>query len=248
MIDRSILCVPGHDERKLKRCRDFGAHRVMLDLEDGVPDDQLQAARKLVAEHARAGDIVRIRDATDLPCLVDSGFEGDLMLSKWTWNDGMPSNGRWGLIPCIESPRGVLDARELLDRDLPVVAIAWGAHDFLALAGDTMNRGGAMERHAMAEVALVAAALGVPAIDSPSASLDLEGVLAECEVARGLGFGAKGCMLPAHVAIVNEFMAPKVSQRIERLASSPEDGIMICDGLLSAPPLRAGARRIAGQA
>jgi citrate lyase beta subunit len=35
---KTVLCVPGHDEAKVKKCRQYGADLILFDLEDSVPE------------------------------------------------------------------------------------------------------------------------------------------------------------------------------------------------------------------
>ena len=49
-MDRSYLFAPGHNEKLLSKVFDAGADAVMLDLEDAVPADHKDTARRLVAE------------------------------------------------------------------------------------------------------------------------------------------------------------------------------------------------------
>ena len=42
---RSLLFVPGHDERKLAKALESGADALILDLEDAVPDAEKPRAR-----------------------------------------------------------------------------------------------------------------------------------------------------------------------------------------------------------
>lgn len=61
---RSLLFVPGHDERKLKKALGCGADALILDLEDAVPDSEKVRAREVaaafVAEHRELPLFVRV--------------------------------------------------------------------------------------------------------------------------------------------------------------------------------------------
>eukprot|EP00429_Kryptoperidinium_foliaceum_P011197 CAMPEP_0176002646 /NCGR_PEP_ID=MMETSP0120_2-20121206/756_1 /TAXON_ID=160619 /ORGANISM="Kryptoperidinium foliaceum, Strain CCMP 1326" /LENGTH=351 /DNA_ID=CAMNT_0017335245 /DNA_START=34 /DNA_END=1090 /DNA_ORIENTATION=+ len=50
---RSLLSVPGSDRRKIEKAAGLNADSVVLDLEDGVPFDRKEEARKLVVETLR---------------------------------------------------------------------------------------------------------------------------------------------------------------------------------------------------
>ena len=50
---RSLLFVPGHDERKLAKALESGADALILDLEDAVPDAEKPRARDVTAAFVR---------------------------------------------------------------------------------------------------------------------------------------------------------------------------------------------------
>ena len=43
---RSVLFVPGHEEKKIKKAYTLGADVVVIDLESTVPEDQKENAKK----------------------------------------------------------------------------------------------------------------------------------------------------------------------------------------------------------
>ena len=44
---RSVLFVPGHEEKKIKKAYTLSADLIVLDLESTVPDEQKENAKKL---------------------------------------------------------------------------------------------------------------------------------------------------------------------------------------------------------
>ena len=44
---RSVLFVPGHEEKKIKKAYTLSADLIVLDLESTVPNDQKENAKKL---------------------------------------------------------------------------------------------------------------------------------------------------------------------------------------------------------
>ena len=48
---RSVLFVPGHEEKKIKKAYTLDADLIVLDLESTVPDDQKEQAKKLSLIH-----------------------------------------------------------------------------------------------------------------------------------------------------------------------------------------------------
>ena len=47
---RSVLFVPGHEEKKIKKAYKLNADLIVLDLESTVPDDQKEQAKKIIKE------------------------------------------------------------------------------------------------------------------------------------------------------------------------------------------------------
>ena len=47
---RSVLFVPGHEEKKIKKAYTLNADLIVLDLESTVPDDQKEQAKKIIKE------------------------------------------------------------------------------------------------------------------------------------------------------------------------------------------------------
>ena len=45
---RSVLFVPGHEEKKIKKAYTLDADLVVIDLESTVPDDEKQNARQII--------------------------------------------------------------------------------------------------------------------------------------------------------------------------------------------------------
>ena len=47
---RSVLFVPGHEEKKIKKAYTLSADLIVLDLESTVPDEQKENAKKIITE------------------------------------------------------------------------------------------------------------------------------------------------------------------------------------------------------
>ena len=71
-VNRSYLFAPGHNAKLLHRVFTVGADAVILDLEDGVPEDAKDRAREMVAaaikEHAA---LVRVNPPRTDTCAAD---------------------------------------------------------------------------------------------------------------------------------------------------------------------------------
>ncbi|MEM7426823.1 MAG: CoA ester lyase, partial [Pseudomonadota bacterium] len=102
---RSVLYMPGINERALEKAKSIPADSLILDLEDSVAPDSKEAARALVCERVAAGGygsreiIIRING-------LDSEWgEADLEAAARTGADGI-------LVPKVNSADEILDAAE----------------------------------------------------------------------------------------------------------------------------------------
>lgn len=245
----TVLCVPGHQEAMLVRARERGAGLLLFDLEDAVPEAQKDRARELVVAHATPADAVRVnggpRLRADLAAVRETGA------AVWLPKASDPAQvaaaaldlGR-DLVALVELPRLLVQLAAL--SVVPFVAgLAFGAADFAAAARVPLQ--GPMVEHARLQVALAAAAMGVPAYDSPCVRLERELVLAEALRARELGYGFKGCIHPRQLKWMRELDALEAAERrhaeVLLAAYNPErEAVALVGDQVLAPPIAAALR------
>lgn len=236
---RSLLFVPGNDERKVARALDSEADAVIVDLEDAVPVAEKAAAREQVLEllaHASpsAATMVRI-NAIDTPfgqsdwAAVRESAVGAVVLPKATpaavralAGEGPP------VLAIVETAAGLRTAFELASA--PRVAA-------LALGGADLGLELRLEPRPDGQEILFARSTLV--VDSAAAGLrrpfdvvhldvrDLDGLADEARLARSLGFGGKLCVHPAQVGVVNEVFSPSAEQLdwAERVVDAYEQAV-----------------------
>ncbi|GIX11384.1 CoA ester lyase [Elioraea sp.] len=182
----------------------------------------------------------------------------------------------------IDAALSALEAREgLPDRGIPVMplvteapaamftlgtyagaprlaALTWGGEDLAAALGARSNRlaDGTWDepyRLARALTLFAAGAAGVPAIDTVYADArDLEGLRAECEAARRMGFAGRMAIHPAQVAVIEAAFAPTEEERawaarvVAAFEAEPGAGVIALDGRMVDRPHLVQARRILG--
>ena len=68
MIYRSVLFVPGHEEKKIKKAYTLNADLVVIDLESTVPEDQKENAKKIIKDCSidKKKTYIRINTIKDL--------------------------------------------------------------------------------------------------------------------------------------------------------------------------------------
>ncbi|WP_280341975.1 HpcH/HpaI aldolase/citrate lyase family protein [Nocardia neocaledoniensis] len=107
---RSVLCVPGGDERKISKAMASGADQVVIDLEDAVAPGGKERARALL-------DSVEWRDFAQLPSIA---VRVNAPRSRWCYLDVeavVRSSAPVGsiVLPKVESPGDIDFIERLLD-------------------------------------------------------------------------------------------------------------------------------------
>jgi len=75
---RSVLFVPGHEEKKIKKAYTLDADLVVIDLESTVPDNEKKNARKIIknCNVDKKKTYIRINNNEDLDFVVEEEFIG----------------------------------------------------------------------------------------------------------------------------------------------------------------------------
>ena len=213
---RSWLFAPGHDEKLLSKVFEVGADMVLLDLEDAVPPDIKDRAREMVASVAASKPCwVRVNRARSAECERDlavlAGKVSGLRIPKVesavevAW---VAERAPGIALDCtIESARGVLNAFEIASA--PACSLL--SYGGLDLAADLGSVPGEQETlYARSHLAIAARSAGKP---RPSDGIhpqleDDQGLRAEAEAAKRLGFFGKSAIHPRQVPIIHEVFSP----------------------------------------
>jgi citrate lyase beta subunit len=123
----------------------------------------------------------------------------------------------------IESAAGLLACDAIASADSRVEALIFGPGDFAGSMGMPWENLGAFDNweraypghrwhFAMTQIALVARARGLRAIDGPYADFqDMQGLRDSAMIARGLGYDAKWCIHPAQIDTVADVFTPSAA-------------------------------------
>jgi citrate lyase subunit beta / citryl-CoA lyase len=215
-MDRSYLFAPGHNAKLLTRVFQAGADAVMLDLEDAVPPDAKDTARRLVADVLREHPAwVRVNAARTRACEADLEAVGTAAYGIRIPKAESAEDVTWlaerapgkPLICAIETARGVLAA--------PDIAAAPGVRH-LAMGGVDLARdlnagsGNLQTLYVRSHLAVASRAAGIePPIDSVYARLDdAAGLREQAAFARSLGFFGKSAIHPRQLPVLHEVFTP----------------------------------------
>jgi citrate lyase subunit beta/citryl-CoA lyase len=232
---RSVLFVPGHSERMMKKSAGTEADCLVLDLEDAVPAVLKAAARETVRHALEKGlysekaVFVRVNSfetnltSGDLAGVACGELNGivyprancaedierlDSKLEQIERDLGLPA-GHFSLIPVIETVRAVLNARAVTKASQRLVGLIFGCEDFLADLQGRHSDGDMALIVPRAQVALAARAAGIEPVDTPYVRVkDPEGLRVFAEAGRDLGMGGMCAMNPGQVFAINEIYTP----------------------------------------
>ncbi|SDJ97643.1 citrate lyase subunit beta / citryl-CoA lyase [Pseudomonas delhiensis] len=255
---------PDRYEKALAR-----ADRVILDLEDAVsPAAKARARRCVIDALPRLGDRVMVRinasasasawHDEDLKALRELREQKQvapwLMLPKAESPAQLEHLGDFSLVALCETARGVTNAGALA-ASANCVALFWGGEDLVADLGgcrsrDPSGRYYPLIEQARGSVLLAAASHGKAAIDAVHIDIaDVEGLARESREAADLGFRAKACIHPSHVALIREAFRPdearcRWAEAVLGAMKGAQGGVAALDGQMIDEPLFRQALRI----
>lgn len=240
---RTMLFVPGHNEKLLNKASKSKADAVVLDLEDSCrPDSNKLLGRKIILEAVTCGlfsnmhVFVRINprgtgflfgDVSELTVKGVDGFlypmaksKGDIiffsnLLTEIEDTKKIP-HGTFKIVPVIETASGILCAREICAASERVIALGFGSEDFTTDMQSIRDVEGKSIFTPRAVVALAARSEGKIPIDTPHIDVhDLNGLEDHCLVAKTLGFEGMQILHPQEIEIVHRIYSPSENEIIK---------------------------------
>ncbi|WP_417589280.1 HpcH/HpaI aldolase/citrate lyase family protein [Pararhodobacter oceanensis] len=226
---RSVLYIPGSKERALDKARSLACDAIIFDLEDAVAIEEKANARELLAKTLAEADygprarLVRINGfesdwaELDLQVIAQARPEA-ILLPKVNSAadiedlaarlDAMPQMAETKIWAMMETPQGILNAGEIAAAPR-MAGFVMGTNDLAKELGCRARADRLPMQYALQTCLMAARAAGIVAIDGVyNAFKDGEGLRAECEQGRDLGFDGKTLIHPAQLAIANEIFAP----------------------------------------
>ncbi|MFA5539309.1 MAG: CoA ester lyase [Gemmobacter sp.] len=222
---RSVLYIPAANARAMEKAQGLAVDAIIFDLEDAVAPAEKETARALLAETLRGADygararIVRINgldtewwrdDVAALAGLGDAilipkvGGPTDLDLVA-----GLTGGDLWAM---METPLGMLGAAAIAAHPR-LKGMVMGTNDLAKELGSRFRPDRLAMLAGLGLCLLAARAHGVVAVDGVyNAFRDEEGLRAECEQGRDMGFDGKTLIHPAQVAVANAAFAPSEAE------------------------------------
>lgn len=227
---RSLLFVPGARPERFEKAMAAGADAICIDLEDAVPPDAKEAARRAAYDFLTAGSgwtevMVRLNSPrtpaglADLLALVESdAMPAALMVPKVDEAGELRlirevTGGAFDLVPVIESAEGLLNAAAICAAE-GVTAALFGGADFSGDIGAELSFEPML--HARATLVVAAKRAGIELIDVPYLDVeDAAGLAAETARVKAMGFTARAAIHPRQVAAINEVFTPSAEEVAE---------------------------------
>jgi citrate lyase subunit beta/citryl-CoA lyase len=236
IVLRSMMFVPGHNEKLLDSASKSNADALIFDMEDSVlPNKNKINARNLTVKKIKEGlfkkfhIFPRINDREsgfllqDLQALTIDEVDGfvypksqrgsdiyfiDKLLETIEYEKGYPI-GKFKIVPLIETASAVYNAQEICLASERVIAITFGCEDFVADLEGIHDQAGNSLFVPRALIALAARATGVLPIDTVHIHVhDLEDLRRNVSLARSLGFEGQLILHPKEIEIVHECYTP----------------------------------------
>ncbi len=253
---RSALYIPASRPRAIEKARTLPVDAIIFDLEDAVAVEEKSAAREALAETLQTTDfgprlkIVRLNGfdtpwgSDDLEVIARAGPQAILLpkvnsaadiedLARLL--DANPNTADTKIWAMMETPLGILNAAGIAGAPR-MAGLVMGTND---LAKDLTSRTRDAMITSLQMCILAARAHGLICVDGVyNAFRDEDGLKAECDQGRDIGFDGKTLIHPAQLAIANAAFAPTADdialarRQIDAYAKAVEDGqgVAVVDG------------------
>ena len=220
---RSLLYIPGSKERALDKARALPCDGIIFDLEDAVAPDEKARARLSLAV-ALNGDyggrlrIVRINGletgwgAEDLSVFAEHPGVDALLLPKVNRAEDLDIGTAKPLWAMMETALAMLDAGQIAAHP-GLQGMVMGTNDLAKELGARFRADRLGLQAGLGLCVLAARAHGCVIVDGVyNAFQDDDGLRAECEQGRDMGFDGKTLIHPAQLAVANAVFAPSVAE------------------------------------
>lgn len=237
---RSLMFVPGHNEKLLNSAAKSDADVLLLDIEDSVPPLNKPEARRIIKLYVEQKTFpnhpvfVRLNELSsgyllqDVVELTIEGIEGfllsktnttqdveflDRLLSEIEIKSGFQL-GKFKIIPILETTASIINANEIAKSSKRIIAIGFGSEDFVSDLGGIRDFDTNVSIFSPRTwVAMVARANHIIPIDAAYIKVhDLEGLEAHLKVGKTLGYEGMWILHPKQNKLSNTYYSPTVSE------------------------------------
>ena len=234
---RSLLFVPGNNNRFLEKAKSLQADIVCFDLEDSVPVEEKKSARNLIKNalknrseynseiYVRTNSPASRMIPDDLQEIVQLGIDGIVIPKVNTSNEIKKIEKTMlvlekkrklkpiELMASIESTEGVVNAYSIASCSKRVSALIFGVFDLLNDLGIEYTKKAEGAVYSRTKIPVDARAAGKYAIDAIWQDLDdTKGLEQDSFTAKNLGYVGKSIIHPNQINVVHEVFYPTPSE------------------------------------
>lgn len=229
---RSLLFVPGNNERFLEKAKSLRADIVCFDLEDSVPIGEKKSARNLIKNalknrsaynseiYVRTNSPASGMIPDDLSVIIQKGIDGIVIPKVNTTSEIKKIEKLMAslekkhvlkpieIIASIESTQGVVNAYSIASSSR-VSALIFGVFDLLNDLGVEYSKNPEGAMYSRSKIPVDARAAGKYAIDAIWQDLDdVKGLEQDSMAAKNLGYAGKSIIHPTQIDAVHKVFYP----------------------------------------
>ncbi|WP_281501522.1 HpcH/HpaI aldolase/citrate lyase family protein [Kordiimonas laminariae] len=256
---RSVLFMPASNARALEKAKTLACDAVIFDLEDAVSPDAKEEAREQAVATIKFGEyghrerIIRINGLNtdwwqdDLVAAASVKPDAILVPKIETANDvkaiagallaqGDMDTAIWAM---METPLGFLNAQEIVGASERLKCVVIGTNDLVKDLGASHTPSREPVITALGLAMLAARTRDITILDGVYNDFkNTEGLHAECEQAKAMGFDGKTLIHPSQIETANNVFAPSIEEVAfaERMISAFDKakadgkGVAVLDG------------------
>lgn len=233
LLLRSLLFVPGFNERYLSKASQCEADALIIDLEDSVAPNLKQLARKVSLKYlpkiSNKPLFVRINDRDtelaedDIIQFIKPEITGfmlpkiynpddikyfDEIITKYETEAGY-SEDYFKMVPLIETAAAVMNVLSICHSSNRIIAIAFGSEDYLAEIEGFHAPGEPAFIYPRSQIVNAARSCGVLPIDTLHVNVhDLDELVEDLKLSRVLGFEGRLLMHPKELPHIHRYYSP----------------------------------------
>lgn len=234
---RSMMFVPGHNEKLIESAVKSTADALIFDLEDSVqPDSNKLIARGIIVEKSKGIEFDRFQKFVRLNEIETEFFLQDVLqvthgnidgflLSKTNTKEDVQfldqlltsiekdrklEAGKFSIIPILESALSIVNINEIALSSKRIIALGFGSEDYVSdIQGIRDFETNQSISFPRQLVPIVARAHGLEAIDAAYIKVhDLEGLNRHLQTGKVLGYGGMWILHPKQNDLANEVFSP----------------------------------------
>ncbi|MBP6182579.1 CoA ester lyase [Flavobacterium sp.] len=241
LLLRSMMFVPGHNEKLIESAAKSNADALIFDLEDSVqPSSNKALARTLIVKSLsdpkfnRFQKFVRLNEIEtefflqDVIQVTEANIDGFLLSKTNTkediqYLDNLLTSierernleiGKFSIIPILESALSIVNINEIATCSSRIIALGFGSEDYVSdIQGVRDFDTNISISYPRSLVPIVARAYKMEAIDAAYIKVhDLEGLEKHLETGKILGYSGMWVLHPKQNDMVNEVFSPTIQE------------------------------------